>query len=154
MMMAPRRYFEDFPVGPSVEVGRHTVSEAEILEFARKYDPQPFHTDVDAARESLYGGLIASGFHTCSLMMSMLARNQLAGAAGMGSPGIDNLRWYAPLRPGDILRMTHQVMEARVSASRPDRGILKTHWEGFNQHDEKLVSLDTTLLMGRRPSAG
>src|SRR5271154_1100044 len=126
--------FEDMEVGKTFEIGEHTFTREEIVTFATQFDPQPFHIDDEAAVHSPYGGLIASGWHTCSVMMSLLVRNAFAGSTSMGSPGIDDIRWLKPVRVGDTIRMTNTILDKRVSASKPDRGIVETEWTGTNQH--------------------
>jgi acyl dehydratase len=146
--------FEDMTVGTTTEVGKHTFTREEIIEFAEKFDPQPFHVDDDAAVESPFGGLIASGWHTCSVMMGMLVRNTIAGSTSMGSPGIDEIRWLKPVRVGDTLTMMNSVLDKRVSASKPDRGMVSTQWEGINQHGETVVIVRSKGLFGlRNPGA-
>jgi acyl dehydratase len=151
--MGKRWYFEDLVVGETIEVGQHTFTEEEILAFARQFDPQPFHTDQAAAQDSPFKGLIASGWHTCSVMMGMLVRSTLGDAASLGSPGVEAIRWLLPVRPGDTLRMTSTIVWARASESKPDRGIASTRWQGFNQHGQQVVEVDSMLFLGRRPSA-
>lgn len=133
------RWFEDYPVGEVAEFGDHEVTEAEVLDFARRYDPQPFHVDAAAARASIYGGLIASGWMTASCAMRMLVDHYISPRSSQGSPGIDELRWLQPVRPGDRLRMRVTVLESRPSRSRPDRGSLRFQWE--------VLRLDRTVVM-------
>ncbi len=114
------KYWEDFKVGESIELGSHSITEAEILAFARKYDPQPFHTDPEAARRSIFGGLIASGWHTCALMMRLsVEANRREDAAATGSPGLDSCRWLKPVRPGDTLTGRSEVLETWPSEASP-----------------------------------
>ncbi|WP_144108293.1 MaoC family dehydratase [Paraburkholderia sp. BCC1886] len=146
--------FEDMVVGSVTEIGKHTFTRDEIVAFAEQYDPQPFHVDEAAAVESPFGGLVASGWQTCSIMMGLLVRNVLAGSTSMGSPGIDDIRWLKPVRVGDTLTMTNAVLDKRVSASKPDRGIVSTQWEGVNQHGETVVTVRSKGLFGlRNPGA-
>lgn len=146
--------YEDWEVGSRLEVGAHTFTAEEIVEFAEQFDPQPFHVDEAAAQASPFGGLIASGWHTCSVMMGMLVRNVLPGSTSLGSPGIEEIRWVRPVRVGDTLRMFNSVLAKRVSASRPDRGIVTTLWEGLNQADETVITVRSNVLFGlRRPGA-
>ena len=142
--------YEDLEVGSRDEVGTHTFTAEEILEFADRFDPQPFHIDEAAAQASPFGGLIASGWHTCSVMMGMLVRNVLTGSTSLGSPGIDEIRWLRPVRPGDSLRMYNSVLAKRVSKSQPDRGIVTTLWEGVNQAGETVVTVRSNVLFGLR----
>ncbi|GAB2975211.1 MaoC family dehydratase [Amycolatopsis acidiphila] len=134
------RYFEDYVPGSTQEFGSVKVTEAEIIEFATKYDPQPFHVDPTAAAQSHFGGLIASGWHTAGLMMRLLTENYLSPVSSLGSPGIDELRWRKPVRPGDELRIRVQVLEARPSKSKPDRGLVRSLIEVRNQDDEVVFS--------------
>jgi acyl dehydratase len=149
--------YEDWEVGSRIEVGTHTFTAEEIVEFAERFDPQPFHIDETAAQASPFGGLIASGWHTCSVMMGMLVRNVLRGSTSLGSPGIEEIRWLKPVRAGDTLRMFNAVLAKRVSASRPDRGIITTLWEGINQADETVITVRSNVLFGLRdpqPASG
>lgn len=129
-------FFEDFSIGQKFELGPYTVSEEEILEFAHKYDPQYFHIDPEKAKSSMFGGLVASGWHTASIAMRLYVDKILNNAAGMGSPGIDELRWKRPLRPGDTLSGSFEVLEKRVFRS--GIGIATGSFKMYNQ-DEKLV---------------
>lgn len=142
--------YEDLEVGSRDEVGTHTFTVEEIREFAERFDPQPFHIDEAAAQASPFGGLIASGWHTCSVMMGMLVRNVLTGSTSLGSPGIDEIRWARPIRPGDSLRMYNSVLAKRVSKSQPDRGIVTTLWEGVNQAGETVITVRSNVLFGLR----
>jgi acyl dehydratase len=147
------RYWEDFPVGTTLEIGSRTVSRDEILEFAERYDPQPFHVDEDAARRSLYGGLIASGWQTCALTMRMMCDAYLLGAASLGSPGVEDVRWLAPVRPGDVLKGRMTVVEARPSRSKPDRGSIRCLWEVHNQEGRLVLTMQGWGMFARRPAA-
>jgi acyl dehydratase len=124
------RYFEDYIPGAVFEYGEIRVDEAEIIEFARRFDPQDMHVDPEAARRGRFGGLIASGWHTGAMMMRLLVDNFLPKAASLASPGIDELRWLHPVRPGDLLRIRVTVLEATRSRSKPDRGMVRTLIEG------------------------
>lgn len=148
----PMRYYEDFAEGQVYELGEAKVSEAEILEFARKFDPQPFHIDPEAARRSMYGGLIASGWHTASLYMGLMVRNLLKDASSLGSAGIDELRWLKPVRPGDTLRARLTVTSVRPSSKRADRGTVFTQGEMFNQQGERVFFVRSSGMFGRRPA--
>jgi acyl dehydratase len=145
------RYLEDFPVGSSAELGSVHVTEDEIRSFATRYDPQPFHTDPEAAKRWPYGGLIASGWHTASLMMRLLVDNYLSPASSLGSPGIDQLRWPNPVRPGDDLTMHIEVLEARASQTRPDRGIVRTSTTLTNQDNLPVLTVLGTTFIRTRP---
>lgn len=127
------RYLEDYVVGDVRSYGPIVVDEAEVVDFGRRYDPQPFHVDPVAAAAGPFGGLIASGWHTCAMMMSLLAKEYLSPASSLGSPGVDELRWLLPVRPGDALTLTTTVLEARPSRSRPDRGVVRTAVQLQNQ---------------------
>jgi acyl dehydratase len=146
--------YEDMEVGKTYEVGEHTFGRDEIVRFAEQFDPQPFHVDDAGAAASPYGTLIASGWHTCSVMMGMLVSNMLKGSTSMGSPGIDDLRWLKPVRVGDTIRMTNTVLDKRVSASKPDRGIVSTEWRGINQNGELVITVRSKAIFGlREPGA-
>jgi acyl dehydratase len=149
----PRRYFEDFPPGAVFEAGNVTVSEAEIVEFATRYDPQPFHIDADAAQDSIYGGLIASGWHTSALMMRQLVDGVIGETAALGSPGVDELRWLLPVRPGDTLSVRLTVTEARVSRSKPDRGLVRCRFEVTNQAGVLVMQMHGLMFVYCRPPA-
>ena len=145
-------YFEDFRVGQVIELGSRTVSKDEIIAFARKFDPQPFHIDEAAAERSIYGGLIASGMHTCSIFMRLLYDGLLSRAASMGSPGQDELRWIKPVRPGDTLSARGLVEELIPSRSKPDRGLIRTTYEVFNQDGDKVMMVRGLGMFGKRPT--
>jgi acyl dehydratase len=134
------RFFEDYWVGETLTFGDTLISEAQIIEFASRYDPQAFHLDQAAAAQSVYGGLIASGWMTGSLMMRMTADHFISPKASMGSPGIDEVRWLKPVRPGDRLKVRVTIIEARRSSSKPDRGIVRSLSEAINQHDDVVMS--------------
>ncbi len=142
-----QRYFEDYPVGTVFEFGEIVVSEEELLEFARRYDPQSFHTDHEAAAQSMFGGLIASGWHTAALMMRALVDHYLSSVASLASPGIDELRWLVPVRPNDVLRVRVTVLNARRSRSRTDRGVVTSAIEVFNQHEAVVMTVKAVNLM-------
>lgn len=143
-------HWEDFETGEVIDLGEYHVTREEILEFAERYDPQPFHTDEDAARDSIYGGLIASGWHTCAMMMRLLCDAVLVEAESMGSPGVERVRWLKPVRPGDTLRGTMEVVESRPSRSKPDRGLIRSHWEIHNQDDELVMTMEGMGMYRRR----
>jgi acyl dehydratase len=149
----PIRYFEDYPEGAVFELGSIEVDPAEVQSFAERFDPQPFHVDPQAAALSPYGGIIASGWHTASLMMRLLALGFLSPASSLGSPGIDELRWLAPVRPGDRLSGRVTVLSANPSRSKPDRGIVITLIEMRNQAGDTVLSLKPVNLLRRRPAA-
>lgn len=143
-------YLDDFHDGQIIDLGSCTVSREEIIAFASQYDPQPFHTDEEAAKESIYGGLIASGWHTVALFMRLLVDGLLSRAASMGSPGVDEVRWLKPVRPGDTLRARCVVLAVVPSRSKPDRGILRTSYEMFNQSGEQVLSIKGIGMFARR----
>ena len=133
-------YWEDFRIGEAVAFGLKQVTREEIVAFAREFDPQPFHLDEAAAKETLLGGLAASGWHSCAMLMRMICDDYLAEAAGMGGAGIDEVRWMRPVRPGDTLTCRRTCLEARGSQSRPGMGVVKLFYEVFNQHGEAAMS--------------
>ena len=143
-------YFEDFQVGQVYELGSYTVSEEQILTFAREFDPQPFHVDSVLAAESIYGGIIASGLHSASIFMRLLYDGLLCRSASMGSPGQDELRWLRPVRPGDTLTARGTVEELIPSKSKPDRGLIRKSYEVLNQHGEKVMTMRGLGMFGRR----
>jgi acyl dehydratase len=147
----PTRYLEDFVPGAVYRAGSVRLTEAEIVEFAGRYDPQPFHLDPDAARSSPYGGLIASGWHTVAATMRLLVDRVFNESASMGSPGVDELRWLLPVRPGDTLSPRAIVLETRPSRSKPDRGILRFRVEVENQDGRLVMSMVGAGIIGRRP---
>lgn len=146
-----RWYFDDFYPGQEIDLGERRVTEAEILAFAQQFDPQPFHIDAGAAAESHYGGLIASGWHTCSMMMRMVVDGLLAASSGMGSPGLDGVRWLAPVRGGDTLRVRYLTRKVKTSNSKPDRGVVWSTWIATNQHGVDVCTVDGMSMFGRRP---
>ncbi len=149
----PPLYLEDFSAGQSFDLGSRKIDRNEILEFAHEYDPQPFHTDEAAAKESIYGGLIASGWQTGSIYMRLLYDGVIGRTAGMGAPGLDELRWLAPVRPGDVLTGRLYIDEVRPSKSKPDRGFIMTRGELANQAGETVLSLKAPIMIRRRPDA-
>jgi acyl dehydratase len=135
------RYFEDYVPGAVHELGSVVVDEEEVLEFGKRYVPLPYHIDKEAAKKSIYGGLIASGWHTAAIMMRLYTDNYLSKVANLGSPGCDEMRWDKPVFPGDELSVRVTVLEARVSQSKPDRGIIRSFVEVLNQKREVAMSL-------------
>lgn len=144
------RYFDDFSPGDRFVSKGVTFTEADIISFALRYDPQPFHLDAEAAARSAYGGLIASGFHTLSQSFRMMLQEGVFQECSMGSPGMDDLRWLAPVRPGDTLHMEGEVVEVRPSSSKPDRGILKMDYRAINQRGETVMTVSVLHLLRRR----
>jgi acyl dehydratase len=147
----PAQYFEDFRPGQTVELGSRTVTEEEIVAFARQWDPQPFHIDAEAARDSVFGGLVASGWHTGAMWMRLYVDSLLDNTASHGSPGVEELRWLAPVRPGDTLTGRLEVLEAVPSERRPDRGTVRIRAEMVNQDGVTVMSMTTRGHFGRRP---
>jgi acyl dehydratase len=147
------RYFEDFKEGQVFELGEQQITEQEILEFARKYDPQPFHIDPVQASLSMYGGLIASGWQTGSIYMGLLVRGLLHDSASLGSAGIDELRWLKPVRPGDVLRARLTVTSLKPSAKHPDRGTVLNLGELFNQRGERVMFVRSSGMFAKRPTS-
>ena len=145
------RYWEDIKEGEVVELGRRTMDKERMIAFAREFDPQPFHTDEKAAEASVWGGLIASGWLTGSTLMRLLYDGFLKDTASLGSPGIDELRWLKPVRPGDTLTARLTVIEATASRSRPDRGIVRTRMELMNQDGEAVMTITGVNFISRRP---
>jgi acyl dehydratase len=135
------RYWEDFEVGEVTELGPVEVTEAEILEFARRYDPQPFHVDSEAAKASPFGGLIASGWHTTAVFMGMFVRGILLDSASLGSPGVEEIRWTAPVRPGDRLSARVTIVDSQPSATNPTRGTVITSNDVRNQDGVTVMTL-------------
>ncbi|MFB4320200.1 MaoC family dehydratase [Actinomadura sp. 21ATH] len=147
------RYFEDYRAGAVYEYGHITVTEAEILEFAERFDPQPIHIDRAYAESGPFGGIIASGWHTSAVCMRLFADHYLSRVASLASPGIDELRWPSPLRPGDSVRLRTTIVEARPSRSKPDRGIVTTDGVLITKDDDRTVlTLRAMNLVRRRPS--
>lgn len=146
-------YWEDFPVGSVREFGGITLTKEEIIDFATKFDPQPFHLDEEAAKHSLFGRLCASGWHTCALAMRMMCDAYLLETASLGSPGLENIRWLKPVYPGDTLHARSVVLEARPMESKPHVGLLRTRWEVINQHNEDVMQMEGYGMFRRRPKA-
>ena len=145
-----QRYFEDYVPGSVFEYGSITLSQDEIVEFARRFDPQFIHTDPLAAAEGPFSGLIASGWHTAAVMMRLFVDHYLSYVASMASPGIDELRWMRPVRPGDSLSIRVSVVEANRSRSKPDRGLVRSAVEVLNQDQEVVMSLKAMNILGCR----
>jgi acyl dehydratase len=147
------RYFEDYISGSVFEYGPIAVTEAEIIDFAQKFDPQDIHTNPEKAARGPFGGLIASGWHTCGLMMRLYADNFVSSVAAIASPGVDELRWLKPVRPGDSLHIRVSVLDSRRSASKPDRGMVRVLVEVLNQKQELVMSVKPMNLIRCRPTA-
>lgn len=144
-----RRGFEDYVAGSVYEFGAIKVDEAEVVSFAERFDPQPFHTDPQVAERSSFGGLIASGWHTAGLASRLVVDHFLPGSASMGSPGVDELRWVRPVRPGDELSIRTTITETRPSHSKPDRGLVHTFIEVLNQNGEVALGMKLVFIMQR-----
>lgn len=143
------RYLDDFQVGECFTAPGFTLSEGQVLDFALTYDPQPFHIDAQAASESPYGGLIASGFQTLALCFRMVVQSGAFEAVSLGGPGIDELRFLAPVRPGDTIRSEAEILSVKPSRSKPDRGIMRIQFRGYNQHGDEVISF-IVIMLGRR----
>jgi acyl dehydratase len=148
-----RFYWEDFPAGHVTDFGGMLVTREAVLEFARQFDPQPFHLDDEAARGSLFGALSASGWHTCAMAMRMMCDAYLLESASLGSPGIDQLRWLRPVYPGDVLHVRMEVLESRPMASRPGVGLVRSRWEVRKQDDTPVLSMEGWGMFRRRDAA-
>ncbi|MBO9645652.1 MAG: MaoC family dehydratase [Pseudacidovorax sp.] len=138
--------FAEFRAGQVIEAGPHAVTEDEVLGFARQWDPQWFHTDPDAAAQGVFGGLIASGWHTCAIAMRLVVQAALHDSESFASPGIDQIRWSQPVRPDDQLRLRAEVIEARRSDTKAHLGILRWRWQLFNQHEAQVLDAMVTSL--------
>jgi len=147
------QYLEDLEVGVKQRFGHYEVTREEVIAFAEKYDPQPFHLSDEAAAKTHFGRLAASGWHTCAMSMAMVVENMKGDAgAGLGSPGVDELRWLKPVYPGDTLSMESEILEVRPSRSRPDMGSFRIRSTVFNQHEDPVLTYVATILMRRRPA--
>ncbi len=148
-----KKFFEDFEIGSSETFGRYEVSREEIIEFASKYDPQPFHLNDEIAKMSPMGGLCASGWHTCSMTMRMMVDHLMqAGVAGVGSPGVDEIRWKTPCFPGDVLSVTSECIETRPSQSRANVGLVKSRHTVANQNGDTVMTMVSNVMILRRQS--
>lgn len=147
-------YFEDLEVGAEAKFGSYEVTREEVIEFAKKYDPQPFHLSDEAAAKTHFGRIAASGWHTCAMTMAMIARNVVeTEQAGLGSPGVDELRWLKPVYPGDTLRVESEIVEVRPSRSKPEIGSFRTAVRVLNQDDVPVLTFTSIVLMRRRPAS-
>jgi acyl dehydratase len=144
-------YYEDFKIGDRFVSGGMTMTEAGIIEFARQWDPQPFHTDIEFAKKSNFEGLIASGLHTMSVTLKLWLEQGVIRACSLGSPGIGEVQFQRPVRPGDTLRVVTDIVELRLSASKPDRGIARIRQVTINQRGEQVMEQETTVFLKRRP---
>jgi acyl dehydratase len=146
----PGLAFEDFVPGTVTTYGAYKVTREEIIAFASRFDPQPMHLDEAAGAASILGGLAASGWHSCAMMMRMLADNILEGSTGMGAPGVDELKWLRPVRPGDVLSVRQTVLEARPSAKRADRGYVRFRFEMLTQKGDCVMRQENSIIFGLR----
>ena len=146
-------FWEDLAVGTTLEMGSVTVDHDEVIAFASKYDPQPFHLDDAAAAKSIFGKLSASGWHTCAMAMGLMVRNFLHESSSLGSPGLEQGKWLKPVYPGDTLTLRQRITESRPMKSRPDVGLTRTLWEMFNQHGEQVLLMDGYGMFRRRTPA-
>ncbi|WBY00270.1 MaoC family dehydratase [Ramlibacter tataouinensis] len=151
--MAIRYWWEDLQPGVVLELGTVSPSAEEIKHFAAQFDPQPFHLDEEAGRQSVFGGLCASGWHTCALAMRLTVDHFLRDSSSMGSPGLESLKWLKPVYPGDTLALKHRVLEARPMNSRPDIGLVRSVWEMFNQRGEQVLHMEGWGMFRRRTPA-
>lgn len=151
--MAISLYWEDLQPGSVRDLGSVSVDAEQIKEFAAKYDPQPFHLDEEAGRQSMFGGLAASGWQTACLAMRLTVDNMLRHTASLGSPGLESLKWLKPVYPGDLLNLRHTILESRPLKSRPDTGLVLSRWEMFNQHGVKVLEMEGYGMFGRRHPA-
>ena len=148
-------FYEDLEIGLTRSFGGYEVTREEVVEFASRYDPQPFHLDDDIAAQTHFGRLSASGWHTCAMTMRMMVDNMMnEKSAGLGSPGVDQLRWKKPVYPGDTLRCETEILEKRRSASRPEMGIFKSRIRTLNQHDEMVLEMISNALIRTRDPGG
>jgi len=143
-------WWEDLVVGETRELGSVSPTREQILAYATQFDPQPFHIDEAAARDSVFGALCASGWHTCAMAMRLMVDNFLCRAASLGSPGLESLKWLKPVFPGDVLSLRHTVVESRPMNSRPDVGLVRTVWAMFNQHGEQVLHMEGWSMFRRR----
>ena len=148
-----RFYWEDFAVGQTREFGHYEVSREAVLDFARRFDPQPFHLYDAAAAASLFGRLAASGWHTCAMAMRMMCDGYLLESSSLGSPGMESLKWLKPVYPGDVLHLRMTILESRPLASRPTVGLVRSAYEVVNQHGESVLAMDGYGMFGRREPA-
>lgn len=147
-------YFEDFFPGQIIDLGEQQVTEEEIVAFAAKFDPQPFHVDPAAAANSIYGGVIASGWHTCAMMMRLVVEGLMAASSSMGSPGLDSVRWLAPVRGGDVLKVRYETVKTKPSESKADRGVVWSRWVARNQDGADVCTIEGMGMFRRRPQGG
>jgi acyl dehydratase len=152
-MSTIRLYWEDFSVGEVRDLGQITPTREDIIAFASQFDPQPFHLDDEGGKASIFGGLCASGWHTCSMAMRLMVTNFLHETASLGSPGLENIKWTKPVYPNDTLRLQTTVLETKPMGRRPDVGMTRNLWELFNQNGDKVLQMDGWGMFRRRHSA-
>ena len=143
-------HLEDFQPGQTFDLGSIEVTHEQVVDFAKQFHPQPFHIDIDAGGQSIFGGLIASGWHTCSLMMRLVVDNLFSRTATLGSPGVNQIRWMLPVRPGDTLTASTRVLAVTSSVSKPDRGTVEFHYEVRNQSDQQVLAMQGISMFRRR----
>ena len=146
------RYWDDYEIGQKFDLGSTSFTADEIVDFARQYDPQSFHVDAGAARQSMFGGLIASGWHVTAKLMRLFVDNYVDQRTALGSPGVDEVRWLKPVRPGDTLNAWVECADKVPSKSRPEMGIVHEHWRATNQKGELVMTLKGTNMVRRRPA--
>ena len=146
------RYWEYFTVGQIEEFGNREVSEEEVIEFATEFDPQSFHIDPVAAKDHSFGGIIASGWHTGSMLMRMIVDEQISNSTSMGSPGMDELRWISPVRPGETLKVKSEVLSSKLHPRKPDRGFVKFKYTVLNQNDQTKMTMTSSIIFGCAPT--
>ena len=146
-------YWEDLEVGDVRDLGQISPTREEIIAFAQQFDPQPFHLDEEAAKQSVFGGLCASGWHTCGMAMRLMVTNFLCRTSSQGAPGLEVLRWHRPVYPGDTLRLQHTLVDKRIMSKRPSVGMVRGVWEMFNQHNEKVLQMEGWAMFGLRHPA-
>jgi acyl dehydratase len=152
-MAEPQFYWEDFAVGQVRDLGSISATREDIITFASQFDPQPFHLDDDAAKASVFGGLCASGWHTCSMAMRLMVTNFLQDTSSLGSPGLEGIKWLKPVFPDDVLRLQTTVLETKPMGRRPDVGMTRNLWEMFNQHGDKVLHMEGWGMFRRRTPA-
>ena len=148
-----KHYWEDFAVGQVRDLGTISPTREEIITFASQFDPQPFHLDDEAAKASVFGGLCASGWHTCAMAMRLMVTNFLHETSSLGSPGLENIQWRKPVFPGDVLSLQSTVLETKPMSKRADVGMTRNHWEMFNQNDDKVLNMEGWGMFRRRTPA-
>ncbi len=153
MSHADLLYWEDFQAGSVREFGAKRIDRDEVIRFATEFDPQPFHLTDEAARQTPFGGLVASGWHTCAMVMRMMCDDYLLRAASLGSPGLESLKWRKPVRPGDVIRVRMTMLEVRPMESKPQIGLVRCRWDVLNQDDDVVLEMEGWGMFRRRPVA-